>query len=45
MTWDFFAAYVDEVYAIADTAWFNAKSKKSLAGLTLVQLEDLMRAL
>jgi len=45
MTWDFFATYVDEVYAIADTAWFDAKTKKSLCGMTLPQLEALMRAL
>jgi hypothetical protein len=45
MTWDFFATYVDEAYAIADTAWFSTKSKKSLAGMTLSQLEELMRAL
>ncbi len=45
MTWDFFATYVDETYAIADTAWFSTKTKKSLAGLTLPQLEKLMRAL
>ncbi|HEY2627649.1 MAG TPA: hypothetical protein VGI57_00910 [Usitatibacter sp.] len=45
MTWDFLATYVDEAYALADTAWFNSKTKKSLAGLTLTQLEDLMRAL
>jgi hypothetical protein len=45
MTWDFFAAYVDETYAIADTAWFNRKTKKSLCGLTLAQLEKLMQAM
>ena len=45
MTWDFFAAYVDEAYAIADTAWFSRKTKKSLCGLTLRQLEKLMGSL
>ncbi|MFZ3322446.1 MAG: hypothetical protein WA190_08750 [Usitatibacter sp.] len=45
MTWDFFAAYVDETYAIADTAWFDRKTRKSLCGLTLQQLEKLMQAL
>ena len=25
MTWDFFAKYVDEAYAIADQAWVDAK--------------------
>jgi hypothetical protein len=45
MLWDFFAKYVDETYAIADTAWFDSKSKKSLCGLTLAQLVNLMRAM
>jgi hypothetical protein len=44
MTWDFFAKYVDEVYAIADNAWVTAK-KTTPAGLTMAQLVDQMRGL
>lgn len=44
MTWAFFAQYVDEVYAIADSNWINQKGT-SPAGLTLDQLEVQMKAL
>jgi hypothetical protein len=44
MTWEFFAKYVDEVYAIADQSWVEKKGT-SPAGLTLAQLEALMSAL
>ena len=44
MTWDFFAKYVDEVYAIADLSWINA-THKTPAGMTLAQLEQLMKQL
>ena len=32
MTWEFFAKYVDEVYAIADTAWIDAKGTTPVTG-------------
>ncbi len=44
MTWAFFSAYVDEVYAIADQTWFNAKHTTP-GGLTLEELEQQMAAL
>jgi len=44
MTWEFFAKYVDEVYAIADHDWANAKGTTP-AGMTLAQLEEQMQAL
>jgi hypothetical protein len=44
MTWEFFAKYVDEVYAIADQTWVEKKGT-SPAGLTLAQLKTLMSAL
>jgi hypothetical protein len=44
MTWEFFAHFVDEVYAIADSEWFNAKGT-SPGGLTQAQLEKQMQAL
>jgi hypothetical protein len=44
MAWDFFATYVDEVYAIADSAWVNAKGTTP-AGFTLDQLEQQMQGL
>jgi len=44
MGWDFFAKYVDEVYAIADRSWIEA-TKKTPGGLTLQQLEEQMQAL
>jgi hypothetical protein len=44
MTWAFFAQYVDEVYAIADAAWVEAKGTTP-GGLTLAQLELQMVAL
>ncbi len=44
MTWAFFAKYVDEVYAIADTTWINAGGSTP-AGLTMAQLEQQMQAL
>jgi hypothetical protein len=44
MTWRFFAAYVDEVYAIADNAWIDAQGT-SPGGLSLAELEVQMQAL
>jgi len=44
MTWNFFAKFVDEVYAIADQDWVN-KTGKTPGGLTLSQLEEQMQAL
>lgn len=44
MTWDFFAKYVDEVYAIADSTWFTAK-ETTPGGLTLAQLKAQMQGL
>jgi hypothetical protein len=44
MTWDFFAKYVDEVYAIADSTWFTAK-QTTPGGLTLAQLKAQMQGL
>ena len=44
MTWEFFAHFVDEVYAIADNGWLTAK-RTSPGGLTLEELETQMQAL
>lgn len=44
MTWAFFAAFVDEAYALADVDWITAKGQ-SPAGLGLDQLEAAMAAL
>jgi hypothetical protein len=44
MTWGFFAKYVDEVYAIADMEWINAKGTTP-GDLTLAELEAQMQAL
>ena len=44
MTWDFFAKYVDEVYALADQVWIEAKGTTP-GGLTPAQLEAQMSAL
>jgi hypothetical protein len=44
MTWAFFGKWVDEVYAIADQIWVEAKGTTP-GGLTLAQLEDQMKAL
>jgi len=44
MTWAFFAKYVDEVYAIADQTWINAKGTTP-GGLSLAALEAQMQAL
>jgi hypothetical protein len=44
MTWAFFSTFVDEVYAIADSAWIGAGGKTP-AGMTLAQLEAQMRFL
>jgi hypothetical protein len=44
MTWEFFAHFVDEVYAIADSEWIDAKGT-SPGGLTLDELEAQMQAL
>ena len=45
MTWNFFSAYVDEAYAIADSFWINATTGKTFCGLTLSELEQLMQSL
>lgn len=44
MTWQFFAHFVDEVYAIADSEWFQSAGKTP-GGLTLEELEVQMQAL
>jgi hypothetical protein len=44
MTWDFFATYVDEVYAIADKAWVDATGQTP-AGMTVAELEAQMQGL
>jgi hypothetical protein len=44
MTWDFFAKYVDEVYAIADSTWLSAKGTTP-GGLTMDELEAQMQGL
>jgi len=44
MTWEFFAHFVDEVYAIADAAWVGSKGTTP-GGFTLDQLEVQMNAL
>ena len=44
MTWEFFSTYVDEVYAIADHAWFDA-TKKSPLGMSAAELEAQMEGL
>ncbi len=45
MTWDFFAKYVDECYAIADHNWFTATSGMNPLGISLATLESQMQAL
>jgi hypothetical protein len=44
MTWSFFAAYVDEVYAIADNLWIESGGSTP-GGLTLPELEAQMQAI
>lgn len=44
MTWEFFAHFVDEVYAIADNDWIE-KTGKSPGGLSLAELEVQMQSL
>jgi len=44
MTWAFFAKYVDESYAIADSTWVESGGKTP-GGLTLAELEQQMKAL
>jgi hypothetical protein len=44
MTWEFFAHFVDEVYAIAESEWFSSKGT-SPGGLTQAQLEQQMQSL
>jgi hypothetical protein len=44
MTWAFFSQYVDEVYAIADNDWIEAKGTTP-GGLSLAELEQQMQAL
>lgn len=44
MTWEFFAHFVDEVYAIADSEWIEGGGKTP-GGLTIAELEAQMKAL
>jgi hypothetical protein len=44
MTWEFFATYVDEVYAMVDRSWMTAMAKTP-GGLSLHDLEERMRPL
>ena len=44
MSWEFFQAFTDEAYAIADPNWITATGKTP-GGLTLAQLESAMQAL
>jgi len=44
MTWEFFAHFVDEVYAIASPNWIESKGTTP-GGFTLAQLEAQMSAL
>lgn len=44
MTWQFFAKFVDEVYAIADVEWIDSKGTTP-GGFSLAQLEVQMQAL
>jgi len=44
MTWQFFAKFVDEVYAIADSEWIEGGGDTP-GGLTLAELELQMKAL
>lgn len=44
MTWAFFDQFVDEVYALADADWINAKGTTP-GGLTLAELEAQMAGL
>ncbi|MGA7811202.1 hypothetical protein [Bradyrhizobium sp.] len=44
MTWNFFAKYVDEAYAIADPIWFKNGGKKP-GGLTIAELKAQMHAI
>jgi len=44
MTWAFFSQYVDEVYALADSTWIEAKGTTP-GGLTLAELQSQMQAL
>jgi hypothetical protein len=44
MTWGFFAAYVDEVYAIADPLWIE-NGGSTPGGLTLAELEAQMKGI
>ncbi|MGA8298865.1 MAG: hypothetical protein WCB53_02145 [Terriglobales bacterium] len=44
MTWNFFATYVDEVYAIADPDWVTATGKTP-GGISLSELQQQMQAL
>jgi hypothetical protein len=44
MTWAFFAKYVDETYAIADSSWINSGGQTP-GNLTLAELEAQMKAL
>jgi len=45
MSWQFFSTYVDEVYAIADSLWINSASGRTLCGLSLPELEQLMQSM
>jgi hypothetical protein len=43
MTWQFFLTYVDEVYAIADDAWFTTTDNAQPLGISLPELELQMK--
>jgi hypothetical protein len=40
MTWAFFAAFVDEVYALVDEMWVQKKNGVTVLGMTLAQLSQ-----
>lgn len=44
MTWPFFGKYVDEVYALADSTWIEAKGTTP-GGISLAALEKQMKAI
>lgn len=44
MTWQFFAAFVDECYALCDSTWIDLKGKTPF-GMTMTELTSQMKAL
>jgi len=44
LTWSFFSAYTDEVYAIISPDWIASTGKDPL-GMTVLELEDLMQGI